>query len=115
MDDVLLIGKVIQKKKKVKRIYEIILMCKSEIQINNFTENECKKMIKCDTIMRKSHANVSNVKPGIIDRISKTEIEYDINKVTLERKNNNNNNDKVTTLKQKKIRSKKKLENKRFK
>ena len=40
MDDVLLIGKVIQKKKKVKRIYEIILMCKSEIQINNFTENE---------------------------------------------------------------------------
>ena len=53
-NEILFIGKIIKKNKSQKRkdldiIYETVLMCNSELQINDFTKDQCKTMRKrCD-------------------------------------------------------------------
>ena len=52
--EVLLIGKIIKQKAHGKRIYETVLMSKSKIQFNDFTEDQCRKMLQCNLSFKKN-------------------------------------------------------------
>ena len=52
--EVLLIGKIIKQKSNEKGIYETVLMSKRNIQINDFTEDQCKKMLQCNLRFKES-------------------------------------------------------------
>ena len=45
-------------------------MCNSEAQINDFTEEQCSKMLNCDILLRKNNTNDEKIKRTI----TKTEI-----------------------------------------
>ena len=67
---ILLIGKVIKKKNKQKTkygdsLYETVLMCNSEIQINDFTERQCSKMLNCNILLDKKDAKDEKSNPTI--------------------------------------------------
>ncbi|MCP4523562.1 MAG: hypothetical protein GY828_05060, partial [Candidatus Gracilibacteria bacterium] len=67
---ILLIGKVIKKKNKQKTkygdsLYETVLMCNSEIQINDFTEQQCSKMLNCNILLDKKDAKDEKSNPTI--------------------------------------------------
>ena len=56
------------KNKKTKcgdSLYETVLMCNSDVQINYFTEKQCSKMLNCDILLEKNNTNNEKIKPII--------------------------------------------------